>query len=290
MLLIVGGDSQIGKALVSYFTSDETCVCTTRKRDFAERRLKDSNKSWIYFDLNDDPSDWCLPKGITHAWLLAGETNQQACRLDPSGSRRLNVTACLQLSEILLAGGAFVTYASTNLVLPGDSPFSPPETPTAPASEYGRQKAETEHGIQTLGGSSTAIVRLSKVLSPGYRLFREWRLEMSDGRPIHPISNLVIAPINMETACRSLISVGLGARSGIYQMSSDRDVTYADIGFRLADYHGFDSRLVLPKTAAELGVEIEYLPKFATLDSTSLTRDYGIAPPSADEIVIHAIK
>jgi dTDP-4-dehydrorhamnose reductase len=65
----------------------------------------------------------------------------------------------------------------------------------------------------------------------------------------------------------------------ILQVSARADVSYADVATRLAARWGASPDLVLPTSAAELGLAIEHLPLHTTLDASAVRNTLGIEPP-----------
>ena len=71
-----------------------------------------------------------------------------------------------------------------------------PEEPLSPITEYGRQKAEVERRISKLG-SSVSIVRFTKILGQVYPLFSSWLKTLQENKPIHPFSDMYMAPVDL---------------------------------------------------------------------------------------------
>jgi dTDP-4-dehydrorhamnose reductase len=273
--LVIGGDGQIGAALRSRLAVAGEHVVATSRRPAA------TGDDRLLLDLSLDLSSWRPPDGIDLAYLCAAITSVAACEADPAGTRRVNLDGLWTVSQLLLEAGAFVVLPSTNLVFDGTSPHRPASDPVSPLTEYGRQKADFEQLLLGAGGQ-TAVVRLTKVLSPQSRLLREWATKLRAGEAIHPFSDMVMAPVTLALATETLLKVGIMRASGIAQVSAEEDVTYEEAARRLAVCLGARGELIQPIRAAEVGIAPEAVPQHTTLDASRL-QDLGLKTPQAWE-------
>lgn len=270
--LIVGADAQIGRALCETLAADGvTAIGTSRRVPLAPGR--------VLLDLAAGPQTWVLPESISAAYLCAGVTLLDECRRDPLGTRQVNVAGTVELAGRLVAAGAFVVFPSSNLVYDGSKSFRSTGDPPCPSTEYGRQKAEAERQLLALG-ERVAVVRLSKILSPKTPLLTQWRAALEQGRAIQPFSDMVAAPLPMPFVAQSLIRIADLRRPGIFQLSGDRDISYAQIARYLATRLGRNSELIQPVEVGRTSSLVEALPAHTTLDMTRAQRELGLAPPS----------
>jgi dTDP-4-dehydrorhamnose reductase len=233
-------------------------------------------------DLDDEPSSWRLPASVDVAYLCASVTSLQACRADPQGSRRINVDRILALAERLIERAALVVFPSTNLVFDGSAANCHPDHARCPRTEYGRQKAAAERGLLDIGGR-LAIVRLSKVLPPGFSLGRQWAAALRRGDSIRPFSDMVMSPVTLPAAVAVLTAIGDRRLTGIFQFSADRDVTYEQAARRLARRLGADPQQIRPQLARDGEPRIEHVPSHTTLDSKRTERECDVPQPRAWE-------
>ena len=152
MMLLIGGNSEIGAATACYLKAQGLPVrATTRRRDHVSADRP-------FLDLAAELDDWEPPSGTRSACILAAVARLAACAADPAGSALINVTRMLTLIERLIARDIHVLFLSTNQVFDGSTPDVEPDAPTCPSSEYGRQKACVEaasappHGSGCAGG------------------------------------------------------------------------------------------------------------------------------------------
>jgi dTDP-4-dehydrorhamnose reductase len=225
-------------------------------------------------DLARPPDKWDALGEPDIAFLCAGITKLSACEADPAGSSLINVGHMSILAERLTAGGCRVLYPSTNLVLGGEAPFLPFDAPYRPVSEYGRQKALTEQRLLGLG-ERAVILRMTKIMPPRLPLFRQWVEALRAGRTVQPLSDLMMSPIALSDLVDTMITVAMQGGGGIYQVSGDRDISYAEAAMLLADRLGCPRRLVQPKTMAELGVAAAAM-RYTTLDITRVAEEFSL--------------
>jgi len=268
-ILVVGGDGTIGRALCAELLARGLSVTTTSRRAGHCADI-------VQLDLVQDPEDWLPPSIPDLAFLCAGVTGLAACAQDPAGTARINVGHVLSLARRLAGLGCRVVYPSTNLVLDGNRPFLPADSPLRPACEYGRQKAEVERQLAALGPLA-AVLRMTKVLPPKVPLLCGWAKSLRAGECVRPLSDLVMAPVPLLIVVEALIRIGLRGGSGIYQVSGDRDVSYAEAAAMVARRLGCSPSLIRPATADEIGVTLEAAPRHTTLDPSRAEAELGIA-------------
>lgn len=264
-ILVVGADGLIGSNLAGYFErSGKTIIRTTRRRD----------AQGDYLDLRQ-VAVWSPPHGFKLVFLCAGVTAMEACRLDPAGSRAVNVDAPAILADRFINAGASVVFLSTDRVFDGTFPFQKAQEAVCPQTEYGRQKAEAEKRLLKVGGP-VRIVRLTKVIVPRAGLLTQWCSALQQGQSITPFSDMVMSPISLEYVTEALCRIGLGAENGIMQLSATGEITYEQAGRRLAARLGVADSLIHPTSAAG---KVEHLPAHVTLDASRFEHAYGLPAP-----------
>jgi len=266
--LVVGGTSTVGAAVAERLKSAAIPVIRTSRL---------SSPGCIELDLAVLPATWSPPSGISTAILCAAVTSTEACRDQPDEARRVNVEGTLELARRLANAGARIVFLSTNLVFDGSTPFTPATAARCPRTAYGRMKAEAEERLLALGG--TTVVRLTKVVGRTLPVIDRWRDSLGRGEPIRPLTDLVIAPVSLDLATTVIAAAAREPLGPILQVSARADVSYAEVAARLASRWHASPDLVLPSTAAELGLPIEHLPRHTTLDASAVRDTLGIEPP-----------
>jgi dTDP-4-dehydrorhamnose reductase len=267
-VLVIGADGAIGSAVAARLEAQGTAVARTSRR---------GTSADISLDLAALPATWTPPPGISAAVLCAAVTSTEACRDRPDEARRVNVEGTLELARRLADAGARIVFLSTNLVFDGSTPFTPATAARCPRTAYGQMKAEAEERLLALGG--TTVIRLTKVIGRSLPVIDRWRDSLGHGEPIRPLTDLVIAPVSLDLATTVIAAAAREPLGPILQVSARADVSYADVATRLASRWGAAPGLVLPTSAAELGLTLEHLPQHTTLDASALRDRLGIEPP-----------
>jgi dTDP-4-dehydrorhamnose reductase len=277
--LVIGADGFLGGALVRRLRAiGEPVTGTTR-------RTPTGDSSRLFLDLSEQQANWRCPCPVGVSVICAGVTKLNDCHRDPGGTAYINVVRTLQLASDLVSQGAFVIYISSNAVFDGSVPYREPDAATLPVTEYGRQKAQAEKQLLQLG-DLVSVVRFTKVLGPESQPFNEWGRSLRSGRPIHPFSDAVLAPVGLDFAVNVLHRVGKARLSGIVQVSGDRDVSYAEAARWGASQLGADADLVQPVERSRLQHCIEPMPAHTTLNTDRLKSALALEPPNI-ETAIH---
>ena len=178
--LIVGGDSQIGKALFArLLRNGKETVATTRKWPNPAGILP----NMLPFDLR-----W-------HTWLPAAEVTYfctgingfKPCEADPVEAHRINVTLLCDTAGRIAAYGGRVVFLSSSAA------------ETHPDTVYGKCKLAAEEFFVALGG---ACYRFGPVAFPG--------------RNVYP--NAVYSPMNLSTLTDILAGCFVKWEPGIHSL------------------------------------------------------------------------
>ena len=260
-ILIVGGDSSIGVSLVAAFEVDNKQIWrTTRHRNKVNDRC-------LFLDLSDDMNYWLLPP-VKTVIFCAAVTSQEYCRVNPEFSWRVNVSGTVTLATRMIEAGIFVIFLSSNAVFNGEISLAKSTDSVTPQTEYGRQKVATENQLLKFE-DKVAIVRFSKVITPEMSLIDGWIQNLNYGSVIHPFCDMVIAPVPIKFAVLVLREVAVRQVRGIIQVSTKRDITYADLAHYIALKLGSDQKLVQPISYRNIG--LTYAQRNTSLDSSRLS-------------------
>jgi len=269
---VIGRDGLIGGALAQFLSrKGYPFVATTRRRDVA-------SQACIYLDLDSIPHNWDPPFEFKVAYFCAAISSYEECRRNPHSSRLVNVINTVKTVGRLVDRNVFVVYPSTNAVFDGSLPYRKTNDPTSPQTEYGRQKAEVEAQLLQLG-EQVCIVRLSKVFSRTPPLLMEWISRLQHGEPIHPFCDLTCAPLFVDEVAKVLVSIAMKRLPGIWHLSGERDITYAELADHLASRLHLDSGLVQPVSVRNSPFHVEHAPAYTSLDCSRLIAELGIELP-----------
>lgn len=274
-VLIVGGDSQIGRALSADLPGlGWSATATTRRPDAAAHAIR--------FDLSAPPDAWPELPRADAAVLCAAATRQRDCEDDPAGTARVNRDGAIRLARRLTDAGAFVLLLSTVAVFDGRRPYRRHDEAPCPANAYGRQKAEAEEAV--LEDRSAAVLRLSKVMGPDMPLLAHWVAELRNDRAITAFDDAGFAPVSARFVVGLVDRILRCRRHGIYHASGDRDLPYATFAAMLCD------ALRAPGTLCEVRPSGGAAAAGHTTLDMSLERDlFGVDQPGSEATIRQAL-
>jgi len=265
--LIIGGDGIIGHALKARLQSEELEYVATTRRRLSENEL--------HFDLATDPDHWPeLPKAEV-VFFCAAATKLDACEDNPEATRLINVTHMQALAAHVQSYGGLVVFLSSNQVFDGSKPYRKADETQCPVSEYGRQKAEFEQWLSKCPTPS-AILRLTKVITGRLPITEAWQEKLESGAQIEAFDDLTFSPLPIKSVLDGLMLIGKQKKTGIFQLSGRKQLSYYDIACKLAVKMGKDIKLVTPVSAKNAGIRPQFLPRYGTLDCSTMA-DIAIA-------------
>jgi dTDP-4-dehydrorhamnose reductase len=283
MILLVGGDSEIGAATQAFLRqAGRPVVATSRRTPPSADRL--------YLDLAS-LSAWEPPANLRAACVLAAHARLAACAADPEGTAHINVVQTLTLIEQLIARDIYVLFLSSNQVFDGATALVAADAPTCPVSQYGRQKAAVEArlGERMLGGAPIGILRFAKVVSPGMPLLVDWAEALAHGKRIRAFHDMQMAPLPVAQASAAIVSLLEARARGIFQLTGAQDVSYADVAQHIARRLGTDPALIDTVGARSAGLPEGATPRHTTLDSAAMCDRFGITAPAPWEVIDAAL-
>ncbi len=252
-LLLIGGDSLIGSALVDGAASHAIPVFATSRR---------RGSGLLPLDLASFPEQWTPPEATRVAIICGAMTSIKDCELDPGLSSRVNVGSPVAIARAVQEAGGAVVFLSTNLVFGGKTDAPSWDAPLSPATLYGQQKAEAEAAILATGPRA-AIVRLTKVVHPGMALFSGWVRALLQGQIVEPFEDMLFSPVALEEVTGCLLRLATDFEPGIFHLSGDQDISYAQAARWLAQEARVSELLVRPKECKKAG--INFIPQYSRL-------------------------
>jgi dTDP-4-dehydrorhamnose reductase len=281
MLLLIGGDSEIGAATAGVLKARNIAgAATTRRRDQASADRP-------FLDLAAPLDDWQPPQGTRAACVFVSVARLAACAADPVRSAHINVDQTIALTDRLLAQDIHVLFLSSNQVFDGSRAHLPADAPHSPVSEYGRQKAQTEAALmqRQADGASIAILRLSKVISPNMALIRDWIGALKQKKPIRAFHDMAMAPVPAGLVSEAVLALMQDRSRGVFQLTGPRDVSYADTARYLARRLDVDPALVEETSALENGQPPGATPRHTTLDCSAIRDRFAVQCPDAWPVI-----
>jgi dTDP-4-dehydrorhamnose reductase len=279
--LIVGGDSLIGSRLAAMlFTRGYQVVTTTRRR----KGVDGKGKAEIYYDLEKSDCSKFFNEPFTCAFLCAGITSMAACDADPVHTYHVNVTNMVRLAGKLQSASTPFIFLSSNTVFDGSIERPNEYTDYCFNTEYGRQKAATEQALLAFG-LGASVVRLSKVLSRDIGIVSKFFRCLKAGQACEAFDDLFMSPISLNYVCESLVNVTQSGMGGIFHLSGEDEISYAELALRLADSIPGARALVRPVSCTASNSPITFKPSHPALGMKRTTNSLGLQPESVASVL-----
>jgi dTDP-4-dehydrorhamnose reductase len=276
-ILIVGSDGTIGAALSLALRAKGHAVIGTTRRQ-ANAKLPGA----IFLDLSADGSV-SLPD-VDVAVICAALARFEDCRKHPELAQRVNVDRPIEIAGQVLGRGGRVLLLSTSAVFDCLTPHRLAEDPRAPRSAYGRLKAETESRLLEVGRGAS-VLRLTKVVRPNAGILVDWIDSLKKGRAVTAFDDHRFCPLPLDAVVEALVAVVESGKDGLFQISGDDDISYADAARHLAAGLGLSENSVSTAGASSGGIASDEMTPYTSLDTRRLTAMTGFVPPTAIEVL-----
>jgi dTDP-4-dehydrorhamnose reductase len=222
--LIVGGNSQLGVSLASYF---DVCgidyIKTTRKQA--------SDSKEIYLNLSDFNNSLVIPNSIKTAYFLAGISDSRYCEANQEYAHHVNVTKTLEVIRFLDIHSVHTVFVSSASVFDGRKQNYFADEMKKPRNFYGVCKSEVEDLIlkENLNGS---VIRVGKIVKE-MAIIKKWQYQMSIDEKPTVYSNRYISPLAIKQFTEKLVTFGTKAFGGVSQISACDEISYLELFDRL---------------------------------------------------------
>jgi dTDP-4-dehydrorhamnose reductase len=221
------------------------------------------------------------PEAVIHCAAIA---DPDRCEADPSRAESINVRATETLAACCRRGGVRLAYLSTDLVLPGDRPFSGEEVPPRPASVYARTKLEGEAAVLS-GTPGSAVVRIALVHGAGFgdraTATEAIARALRAGRPLRLFTDQYRTPVDPESISGALHALLEQAASGLFHLGGPERLSRFELGQRVARALRLPCASIVAARQAEAGGAPR--PADVSLDSGKARRELGYAPRPLDD-------
>jgi len=273
-VLVIGGNSLLGQTVALELTqAGRRVLCTTRR----PQRAQEKQNTFLDLASTQTPANLLSIKPHT-VIFCAALTSQKACEDDQLTSMQVNVNSVFRISQEFLSMGSNVVYMSSNAVFSGQFPHTSATSPITASSVYGKQKAEAETRLLTLG-NKICILRFSKLSHSLLPLIKGWAESVSNKNIIYPFSNAPLSPVSTQLAARAVRLVAERPIPGISQLSASRDISYADAAYFLANKLGWPINYVHPVNSIDHSGIV--FPDYTTMDCSKLA-SFGIDSPEPE--------
>jgi len=283
--LIVGGSGVIGSALKTALSHAGREVWIT---------ARPGNPTGFHRTLPLElsaPGDFRLPINPQSAFLCAAQSKFLDCERDAESSRGVNVTGNVAVAAMLLKKEAFVVFLSSGAVFDGSARLPGETSSLSATTEYGRQKAEAEERLLELdnGKGNVAIVRLTKVLSSRTDIVRKFIERLKRGESVEAFSDFHLSSVSLAYVVNSLLIIESSRTGGIFHLSGETELSYAELARRFADKLGVSEDLVRETTVERSRNPPVYRPRHSALGMSLTAKTLGLNPEPVDAMLANLL-
>jgi dTDP-4-dehydrorhamnose reductase len=283
--LIVGGSVVIGSALKAALSDSGREVWIT---------VRPGKPTGFHGTIQLDLSaagDFRLPINPHSAFLCAAQSKFLDCESDAESSRRVNVSGNVAVAGLLQEKGAFVVFLSSGAVFDGSARLAGESSQLSATTEYGRQKAETEKRLLELdnGKGSVAIVRMTKVLSSTTDIVRKFMEHLKRGESVEAFSDFYLSPVSLSYVVNCLLIIESLRAGGIFHLSGDTELSYAEFARRLAKKLGVSADLVHETTVESSQIPPLYRPRHPALGMSLTAKTLSLNPEPIDAMLANLL-
>ena len=224
--------------------------------------------------------DRARPDAVVHAAALGVD----ACEADPAAAEAMHVRVPEALARRCRRRSLRLLALSTDLVLPGDRPFSREADPAGALLEYGRTKLLGEQAV--LGADpGAAVLRVALVHGRGHRPGGTaseaiaWALRA--GRTLRLFTDQYRTPVDAESVAAAVAALLRRGGNGLYHVGGPERLSRYDLGLRVARLLGLPAHLLQGVTQAEHTPGAPR-PLDTSLDCGRARRELGWTPRELD--------
>jgi dTDP-4-dehydrorhamnose reductase len=279
--LIIGGDSFIGKSVISSLQNCNNNVYSTT------RHIKNLSLNKFYLDYTDQ-SYKEIPEYINYIYIIAAPTPWE--QYNDELSKLINTVYIPKLAEYFISKGKYITFISSNTVFGGDKPWPEEDDQPIPKITYAIHKKEAEDRLFDIADKYNAIkklsiVRITKVLSNLTPPIPNWLSLWQLNKPVCPFLDLIIAPISLQYVGKSLAFIGQKFLSGKFHFSGEKNISYVDLAKEIAEIKGINLDLIKPTLSYNEGIKLYFKPLYSALSMKNTTKTTGIVPQTLKNVI-----
>lgn len=282
-LLVTGASGLLGGRLASLLASAGFRAVAARHRTPTPHGLPA-----VPLDLANPASlaaavEQARPQAVLHCAALS---DPDRCQENPALTQALNVEACAHLARLCHRRGLRLVTLSTDLVFPGDRPYSRETDSARPLLVYAQTKLDGER-VALAEAPDAAVARVALVHGRGFGLRGTasetiaWRLRA--GEPVRLFTDQYRTPVDPESIARALAVLLRGSASGLFHLGGPERISRYQLGLRVARL------LDLPAASIEASTQADFagLPRPAdvSLAIDRARQELGYAPRSLDEAI-----
>lgn len=221
-VLVIGGDSRLGKVLKKKLSKNFIVYETTRK-------IKKSKKS-IFLELGNIKN---FKTNILFDFVIVagGVTDYKICNNNYDYAYKINCKNIPEIAKYFIKKGSFLVFISTNTVFKYLKKIPDEYDKPNPSFNYSKLKFITEKKIFKIAKKNNfiekfAILRLSKNVDMYTSPFNIWVKSLRKNKKFQAFEDLYFAPILFDDSASVIIKIINKKLSGIFHLSGEKDFNY----------------------------------------------------------------
>jgi dTDP-4-dehydrorhamnose reductase len=265
---VIGASGFIGRHLLkSYRTQFPDCVGTS----FSSRQ-----PGLAPFDLRDPRLTALRLEETGHRAVLiaAAKPNIAYCEQNREAAYAVNVAGTLELVRQAARTSMQVIFLSSDYVFEGKAGPHDDDHPSAPTTEYGRQKAEVERALPTLA-ANFLVLRLSKIYGlqkADGTLLDEMAVQLAAGKQVLAARDQIFCPTRIDELVSAIGAIQEKGLRGVINVCNPVRWARADIAMALAEAIGVERSLVKPISLYDIPA-MKGRPLDTSMRTSRLTRE-----------------
>jgi len=221
-------------------------------------------------------------------WLIhcAALADIDACEKNLAFAQQINADLPGRLAELTVKTGVRLVYISTDAVFDGQrGDYREEDTPN-PLSIYAQTKLAGERAV--MDANSEAIVARINMFgwSPGGQrsLAELFVYNLISGKPMKGFTDVYFCPLLANDLSHILVEMLEKGIKGLYHVFSSECISKNDFGLRIAKKFNLNSRLILPISVADAGLQAARSP-LLTMNTSKLVKALGRHQPQLDPAI-----
>ncbi|MBI4179189.1 SDR family oxidoreductase [bacterium] len=269
---VIGADGYLGRRLWNMYRKEyPDCVGTV---------FSNPRGGLVKFDLHHP--DICPLRleetGHRAVFICAAKSGVTDCEDGPEASYSVNVTGTLDVIRQVGRTSMQVIFPSSDYVFDGRGGRYDDGHPTAPETEYGRQKAAVERALPSLS-KNFLVLRLSKIFGTTRgdgTLLDEMAAGLAAGLNITAAPDQYFCPLHVDDFLKAADAVQVRQLTGVMNVAGRERLSRYDLAIRLAGKMNVDSARVRPVRLHDIP-SMKGRPRDTSMVCSRLTSEAGFS-------------
>lgn len=279
-ILLIGGDSRLGKIFYNNYNKLYKIYRTSRKK-----------KIDYYLDLKKVKNFENTTK-FDYVLFIAGIVDYQECEKNFDEAKKINLNNIPFLAKKFLNQGSHVIFISTNTVFKSKKKKPREKDKTNPSFNYSKLKDMTEKKLLIFKKNfpKISILRLTKNIDKNTKPFDDWIKILKNSGKINCFKDLYFAPILFEDSAKIIHKIVSKNLYGIFHLSGKKDLNYCQFAKLLLKKLKMSNKYLKCVTSKTMNVNLVYNHHITSLDMKYTTRKTSIKSIHVSKIINYLCK